>query len=484
MKLESLCLVLLQIIVFLFGFFSISASGDEPASFLRFQLLHSHGRELLGREPTPEDRRQHVEELLHSDRVRKEISLARLGQKKSRRAMETSDKGSGGAGTDSFKVPFYSGNYARIGGYFITFNVGTPAQTFLLIADTGSELTWMNCQYRSNKTVLSGPTNRKGGRRIFLADQSNSFRPINCSSRGCTEYLPMVLPECPTPGSPCKYSYEYTGGKTTGFYAKEWATVTLSCGKRKKLKDVVIGCSQSFAGLGFEETDGMLGLGNGEHSFVASTVEEYGGTFSYCLMDNFSPRNMSNHLTFGSTPKTSNSAMTYTRLYLEIQPYYSINIKGISVDGKMLPIPRGTLEFFYEDGSENNRGPIVDSGNSITCLLEPAYVAVMEALTPPLKAFKSVKSESLDFEFCFKDTPKYNTDIVPRLAFHLEGGVQFKPPVKNYVLDVGEGVWCIGLLPASSPHSIIGNLMQQNFLWEFDLVKERLGFMPSTCESK
>lgn len=32
--------------------------------------------------------------------------------------------------------------------YFVQFRVGTPPQKFLLIVDTGSDLTWLKCRYR------------------------------------------------------------------------------------------------------------------------------------------------------------------------------------------------------------------------------------------------------------------------------------------------------------------------------------------------
>lgn len=268
------------------------------------------------------------------------------------------------------------------------------------------------------------------------------------------------------------------GSNAKGFYANESTTVTLSTGERVKLKGVVVGCSSSFVGGSFRVADGVLGLGHSRHSFAVKAAERAGWKFSYCLVDHLSPRNASGHLTFGSatSPSACKSAMQHTRLLLDpgLEPFYAVQITGISVGGVPLPIPR----FVWEVSSQG--GVILDSGSSLATLAEPAYRAVFTALSAPLSVFRKV--EIKPFELCFNATEGYAEELVPRLAVHFDGAARFEPPVKSYVIDVADGVKCIGLLSAPWPTiSTFGNILQQNFLWEFDLQNGRLGFEPSTC---
>ncbi|KAK9285843.1 hypothetical protein L1049_025044 [Liquidambar formosana] len=86
-------------------------------------------------------------------------------------------------------------------------------------------------------------------------------------------------------------------------------------------------------------------------------------------------------------------------------------------------------------------------------------------------------------EFCFSATG-FEESLAPKLAFHFADGAQFAPPVKSYIIDVADGVKCLGFASADWPGtSVIGNIMQQNHVWEFDLGRNKLGFAPSTCKS-
>ena len=72
------------------------------------------------------------------------------------------------------------------------------------------------------------------------------------------------------------------------------------------------------------------------------------------------------------------------------------------------------------------------------------------------------------------------------LGFRLLGGAELAPPPENYFIDTAEGVRCLGLQPVSRTgpgFGVIGNLMQQGFLFVFDLDRatSRLGFSRTGC---
>lgn len=241
---------------------------------------------------------------------------------------------------------------------------------------------------------------------------------------------------------------------------------------------MLVGCSESSRGQSFAAADGVMGLGYSNYSFALKAAHKFGGKFSYCLVDHLSPKNVSSYLIFGSHESVNISLirMHYTELVVGvINPFYGVNLKGISIEGSMLDIPAETWNF------SSGGGAIVDSGTSLTVLTQPAYQPVMAALKGSLVGFKRLNLDNVPLELCFNSTG-FDERLVPRLELHFADGARVEPPVKSYVIDVAPGVKCLGFSAAAWPGaSVIGNIMQQNHLWEFDLANNKLGFATSSC---
>ncbi|KAK1301577.1 Protein ASPARTIC PROTEASE IN GUARD CELL 1 [Acorus calamus] len=409
---------LLLLIFCINGFLLSPTHSINPSKSARLKLLRA-----------PVKRAQ---DLARDDNLRKEM-IARSIARRRRSAR----------GGLSFEMPMSSGAYAGTGQYFVRLRLGTPAQKFVLVADTGSDLTWVNCRYRRRRCARC-TADRGRRRRVFDAEESESFRPISCASRLCRNTLPFSLTTCPSRASPCAYDYGYAdGSKAQGFFASESMTITLSNRRNAKLKGLVVGCTSSFVGSSFNEADGVLGLG---------------------------------YLVFGGSNR-SEPNMRYAKLVVEpeFEPFYGVEVIGISIGGTVLRIPLSVWDI------RGQGGVIIDSGTSLTSFVEPAYRMVMLALTESLKGFKRIRLTP--FEFCF-DSTGFNDSVVPSLGIHFAGSARFEPPKKSYIIDVADRVKCVGFLSASWPGvSTIGNIIQQNFKWEFDVVNKRLGFQPSSCSS-
>lgn len=104
------------------------------------------------------------------------------------------------------KIPVRSAADRGAGQYFVSFRVGSPPQKMVLIVDTGSDLTWVNCKYMCDDCPSIAKAN---GSRIFYANQSPSFKTIPCSSDICKADLAQSfsLARCPNPMIPCAYDY-------------------------------------------------------------------------------------------------------------------------------------------------------------------------------------------------------------------------------------------------------------------------------------
>ncbi|XP_062206506.1 aspartic proteinase NANA, chloroplast-like [Phragmites australis] len=456
------------------------ASGKS----MRFDLLRFEGASLA--------------EQASADRARA-ASISARGRRRAAETARTKTKAAPAA--DAFAMPLSSGAYSGTGQYFVRFRVGTPAQPFLLVADTGSDLTWVKCRRpapaygaASNDSDSSSLSGSPQHGRVFRPEKSRTWAPISCASDTCKASLPFSLAACPSPGSACAYDYRYKDGSAArGTVGTDSATIALSgrAARKAKLRGVVLGCTTSYNGDSFLAADGVLSLGYSNISFASRAAEHFGGRFSYCLVDHLAPRNATSYLTFGPNPAVSSSSKTacgssaapgarQTPLLLDhrMHPFYAVTVNGISVDGELLKIPR--LVWDVERGG----GAIVDSGTSLTVLARPAYRTVVAALSKKLAGLPRVTMDP--FDYCYNWTsPSSGEDLtvaVPKLAVHFAGSARLEPPSKSYVIDAAPGVKCIGVQEGEWPGvSVIGNILQQEHLWEFDLKNRRLRFKRSRC---
>ncbi|XVE99044.1 hypothetical protein REPUB_Repub03eG0162700 [Reevesia pubescens] len=475
-------LIFLLLLILLF----MVQAQQQYSNSIILQLIHRHADPQL-KYARPETQQQRLNDLVHHDFIRHSIISHRWrqGLQPRRQAREETPTTTTNLSSAAIEMPLGSGRDFGIGQYITSFKAGTPSQKFRLIVDTGSDLTWINCRYRCAQGPVDTCT-KKGRikrRRVFRAHLSSSFSPVPCFSQMCKVELMNLfsLTTCPTPLTPCAYDYRYIDGSAAfGIFANETVTVGLTNGRMTRLHNVLIGCTDSFQGPTLQNVDGVMGLAYSKHSFATKAAENLGGKFSYCLVDHLSHINASNYLIFG----TNNNQVKvlgntrFTRLELNlVSSFYAVNVIGISIGGKMLDIP-----FQVWDTSKGG-GTILDSGTSLTFLTDPAYQPVMEAMKMSVSKYQKVKLDGVPMDYCFNSTG-FNETLVPKLIIHFADGARFEPHWNSYVIAVADGVRCLGFLAAPFPGtSVIGNILQQNYLWEFDLKGNKLGFAPSACST-
>ncbi|KAL6567597.1 hypothetical protein OROGR_001265 [Orobanche gracilis] len=464
------------------------SDGRENSGGVKYKLIH---RDDLKR--TPPSQTQRLRQLLHGDAVRLRLISEKVRLKQGntinvgRKIQEVETTYFPACANSSRNInrrnasaelEMYSAADYGVGQYLVQFRVGSPSENLMLIADTGSDLTWMNCRYRCRGRRCRRNSSK---RRVFRADRSSTFRAVPCSSTTCKIDLSDLfsLARCLSPMDPCAYDYRYADGSAAvGVFGNETITFSLTNGNKTRLRHVLVGCSETSTGPSFQVSDGVMGLGYSNHSFALRAANKFGGKFSYCLVDHLSPKNVSSYLVFGSHEHVGVPfiRMRYTELVLgSINPFYVVSVKGILIGGFMLDIPPETWNV------SGVGGVIVDSGTSLTGLTRPAYGPVMDALRRSLVSFGKLDLDIGPVEYCFNSTG-FRESLVPRLAFHFTDGARFDPPVKSYVIDAAPGVKCLGFVPAAWPGAcVVGNIMQQNHLWEFDLANGRLGFATSSC---
>jgi hypothetical protein len=152
-----------------------------------------------------------------------------------------------------------------------------------------------------------------------------------------------------------------------------------------------------------------------------------------------------------------------------------VTVDAVCVAGEALDIPEDVWDV------DRNGGAILDSGTSLTILATPAYRAVVAALSKHLAGLPRVIMDP--FEYCYNWTAAAGgAPEIPKLEVRFAGSARLEPPAKSYVIDAAPGVKCIGVQEGSWPGvSVIGNILQQEHLWEFDLRDRWLRFKHTRC---
>ncbi|KAI3433254.1 uncharacterized protein J3R85_007156 [Psidium guajava] len=390
----------------------------------------------------------------------------------------------------SAKYPVTSGARFGAGQYFVALHLGTPPQRLLLVADTGSDLVWSRCS-----ACNGGDCSRRAPGSAFLARRSSSFRPHHCYSASCRLVPRPSPPRCNRTRlhSACRYEYTYSDGSlSTGFFSRETVALNTTSAKTEaaaRFKGLAFGCGfrvsgPSVTGSSFNGAQGVMGLGRGPISFSSQLGRRIGSRkFSYCLMDYTLFPPPTSYLIIGDGPREENAAsssLAFTPLLANpiLPTFYYVGIKRVYVDGERLPIDPSVWSL----DELGNGGTIVDSGTTLTFLAEPGYRRILSAMRRRVGLPEAERAPP-GFDLCVNVTGARRTRL-PRLSFEMEGEAVFAPPPRNYFVEVAEGVRCLAVGPAETEgggFSVIGNVMQQGFLWEFDGDRSRLGFSRRGC---
>jgi len=384
----------------------------------------------------------------------------------------------------SIMATLKSGASLGTGEYFIDMFVGTPPKHVWLILDTGSDLSWIQCDPCYDCFEQNGP--------LYNPKDSSSYRNISCHDPQCQLVSsPDPLQPCKDENQTCPYFYEYAdGSNTTGDFALEKFTVNLTWPNgREKFKpvvDVMFGCGHWNKGF-FHGAAGLLGLGRGPLSFSSQLQSIYGHSFSYCLTDLFSNTSTSSKLVFGEDKELlNNQNMNFTSFLAgEETPddtFYYLQIKSIMVGGEELDIPEQTWHWLSEGAASASGGTIIDSGSTLTFFPEPAYGIIKEAFEKKIKVQQIAVGDFI-MSPCYNVSGALQVEL-PEFGIHFADGAEWNFPAENYFYQYElDEVICLAILktPHHSHFTIIGNLLQQNFHILYDMKRSRLGYSPRRC---
>ncbi|KAL3691264.1 hypothetical protein R1sor_004915 [Riccia sorocarpa] len=345
-------------------------------------------------------------------------------------------------------------------------------QTFIGIADTGSDLVWVQCS-QCNPCFNSTAN--------FDSRLSSTYQPLPCGT-SCDILGGNKLSCDPS----CQYTYVYGDNSTTvGDFASETVWTTDGTGVDVSIPDFLFGCGLQNAGI-YEEINGLVGLGRGPLSFPSQIAPylDNNNKFSYCFVLNTN-ESATSPILFGANavPTETISTTPISTLADLISTFYFVNLNDISVGRSPLSVPSTSFEFNLTSG---DGGVLFDSGTTYTNLESVAYQLVIKAFNSSVQYNFVDLVDVTGLDLCYS-VPSFNNLVVPKITFNFEGA-DFDLAVENIVQkltdDAGNNFICVVLTesPVGSS-SIIGNWQQQNFQVLYDLDNDVIGWVPTDCSS-
>ncbi|EOA36432.1 hypothetical protein CARUB_v10010968mg [Capsella rubella] len=361
-----------------------------------------------------------------------------------------------------------SGNVFPLGYYSVLLRIGNPPKAFQFDIDTGSDLTWVQCNAPCSGCTVLPPLQYK--------PKSNT---VPCSNPICSSLHWPNKPHCPNPKEQCDYDVEYADqGSSMGALVTDTFPFTLLNGTILQ-PPLAFGCGydQSFSNAHPPPaTAGVLGLGKGRISVLSQLVSA-GVTrniVGHCLSSKGG-----GYLFFGDSLIPS-TGVTWTPL-LSPDNHYTT----------------GPAELLFNAKPTGLKGLklIFDTGSSYTYFNSKTYQTVVKLIendvkSTPLKVAKDDKT----LPICWKGPKPFKSvlevkNLFKTLTINFTNGrknTQLQIPPESYLIVSKTGHVCLGLLNGSEvglqDSNVIGDISMQGLMMIYDNEKQQLGWVASDCK--
>jgi hypothetical protein len=380
------------------------------------------------------------------------------------RSLQSRFKNTASAGTRDVseaknQMPLTSGIKFQILNYIVT--VGLGGRNMTVIVDTGSDLTWVQCQPCKLCYSQQEP--------LFNPSISPSYQSVFCNSSTC-QSLQFAS------GNPgfcnqktCNYVVNYGDGSYT---RGELARDHLNLGTTP-VNNFIFGCGRNNKGL-FGGASGLMGLGRSAMSVISQSSALLGGVFSYCLPSTEAGASGSLAMGGDSSVFKNFTPISYTRMVPnpQLSTFYFLNLTGISIGGVALQAP-----------SFGAGGILIDSGTVITRLAPSVYEAVKAEFLKQFSGFPPAPGFSI-LDTCF-NLSGYEEVNIPTIKLHFEGNAEMDVDINGifYFVKTDASQVCLALASLSYEDQIgiIGNYQQKNQRVIYDSKQSKLGFAGENC---
>ncbi|OAY52667.1 aspartyl protease family protein At5g10770 isoform X1 [Manihot esculenta] len=359
------------------------------------------------------------------------------------------------------QVPLVSGVRLQTLNYIVT--VGLGGRNMTVIVDTGSDLTWVQCQPCNLCYNQQGP--------LFNPSMSSSYQKVLCNSSTCQslEFATGNSGVCGSNPPTCNYVVNYGDGSYT---RGELGTEQLNLGTTL-VNNFIFGCGRNNKGL-FGGASGLMGLGRSDLSLISQSSAIFGGVFSYCLPNTAAEDSGSLILGGNFSVYKNTTPISYTKMIPnpQLPTFYFLNLTGVSVGGVALQSP-----------SFGQSGILIDSGTVITRLPPSVYRILKAEFLKQFSGFPSAPPFSI-LDACFNLSGYQEVDI-PTVKLQFEGNAELNVDVTGifYFVKTDASQVCLALASLSFEDEIpiLGNYQQRNQRVIYNTKEFKLGFAAEIC---
>ncbi|KAJ1290146.1 hypothetical protein BS78_02G220800 [Paspalum vaginatum] len=358
------------------------------------------------------------------------------------------------ASKQGVSLPAHRGVPLGTGNYIVSVGLGTPKKDFLVVFDTGSDLSWVQCKPCRDCYEQQDP--------LFDPAQSTTYSAVPCGAQECQR---LDSKSCSSAGT-CRYEVVYGDqSQTDGNLARD--TLTLGAAPSDTLKGFVFGCGDDDAGL-FGRADGLFGLGRDKVSLASQAAARYGAGFSYCLP---SSSHASGYLSLGAAAPP-NARFTEMVTRRDTPSFYYLNLAGIKVAGRTIRAPAAVFRA---------PGTVIDSGTVITRLPARAYSALRSAFASSMRRYKRAPALSI-LDTCY-DFTGHATVQIPSVSLLFDGGATVSLDFSGvlYVSKVSQACLAFASNGDDTSIGILGNTQQKTLAVVYDVANQKIGFGAKGC---
>ncbi|KAJ3694801.1 hypothetical protein LUZ60_000178 [Juncus effusus] len=406
-------------------------------------------------------------------RVLREVGDVKLAQTKVKESKMASVKAGVSRDANSGAVFPIQGNVYPDGQYYTSIFVGNPPRPYYLDVDTGSDLTWIQCDAPCTSCAKGPHELYKPGKSKIVPPRDSICQELQGNQGYCAA--------C----QQCDYEIEYADRSSSmGVLARDDMHLITSDGNREKLS-FVFGCAYNQQGQlssSPAKTDGILGL-SGSKISLASQLSAQGiisNVIGHCITSEPS----GGGYMFLGEDYVPRWGVTWVPALNGLSSLYHTSVQKMRY---------GDLELSGEDQKSKFIQVIFDSGSSYTYFPNDAYTNFISSL----KSISGLVQDESDktLPLCWKaDFPVSSVSDVKKffkpVTLHFMNRWFFVPttyviPPEGYLIISEKGNVCLGILNGMDIHHgstiILGDVSLRGKLVIYDNEKSKIGWVESDC---
>nr|XP_029122473.1 aspartic proteinase Asp1 [Elaeis guineensis] len=366
--------------------------------------------------------------------------------------------------------PVYGDVYPH-GIYYATMNIGNPPKPYFMDVDTGSDITWLQCDAPCQRcSKVPHPLYQPPKNRLIPCEN-----PLCYAVHASTHQKHT----CESPNQ-CDYEVQYADhGSSMGVLVADTLALSLVNGSAVRAP-IAFGCGYDQLFRKPEEpmlTDGVLGLGFGKAS-ILSQLSSWGvirNVVGHCLSSK------GGGYFFLGDDLVPPSGLTWSpKLRIGDSNYYSPGpaslVLGSQSLGSKLPV-------------------VLDSGSSYTYFGFQPYQDFLSAIKRDLSRQPLTEtSDDKSLPLCWKgpkpfksvlDVIKYFKPLI--LSFGNGRKARMEIPPENYLIVTKKGNACLGILNGTEVGlhqelNVIGDISLQDLVVIYDNEKQQIGWGRANCD--